>query len=154
MDHGPLAAQLLELAPEAVLGVDADGRIVLVNAQLERWVGYTRAELQGRSVEMLVADDARRRHHRMRSRYQEHPHLRPMGAGLALVGRRKDGATFPVEISLGPGDLRAALDELASAEHDLHVSASFGAVALEEADDPDHALALADAALYRAKAAR
>ncbi|MGO9497858.1 MAG: PAS domain S-box protein [Solirubrobacteraceae bacterium] len=95
---------LLESAPDAMVIIKADstGEIVLVNAQAERLFGYTRAELLGRSIEVLIPDRLRDRHQRHRSGYAQDPHARPMGAGLELFGRRKDGSEFPVEVSLGP----------------------------------------------------
>ncbi|WP_432825038.1 PAS domain S-box protein [Dactylosporangium sp. CA-092794] len=91
---------LLEAAPDAVLGVDAAGTIVLVNAQAERLFGYRRDELLGQPVELLVPQAAREQHPRHRSGYFTDPVARPMGAGKQLAGRRKDGTEFPAEISL------------------------------------------------------
>jgi PAS domain S-box-containing protein len=82
--------------------VEADGRIALVNAQAERLFGYHRDELIGKPVEMLVPDEARTFHARHRDDYVAGPRppARPMGAGLQLAGRRRDGTTFPADISL------------------------------------------------------
>ena len=91
---------LLEAAPDAMVCVEADGRIALVNAQAERLFGYHRDELIGQPVEMLVPDDARTFHARHRDDYVTDPRPRPMGAGLQLAGRRRDGSTFPADISL------------------------------------------------------
>ena len=82
--------------------VDQTGRMVLVNSQAERMFGYTREELLHQPVEILVPDKFRGRHTQHREAYHESPHPRPMGAGLDLLARRKDGSTFPVEISLSP----------------------------------------------------
>jgi hypothetical protein len=93
---------LLEAAPDAILGVDPAGRIVLVNAQAERLFGYARDELIGEFVEVLVPETRRGRHVMERNNYFADPHARSMGAGMQLAGRRKDGTEFPAEISLGP----------------------------------------------------
>jgi PAS domain S-box-containing protein len=93
---------LLESAPDGIVVVDAQGTIVIVNSQTERLFGYTRQELIGQAVEMLVPDSVRGGHDRHRLKYAADPKLRPMGAGRALSGRTKDGQEFPVEISLSP----------------------------------------------------
>jgi len=82
--------------------VDLEGRIVLVNAQTERLFGFARAELLGQPVEMLVPQRFRPGHVGHRNDYIGDPHIRPMGAGLELFGRRKDGSEFPVGIMLSP----------------------------------------------------
>ncbi|MCU1451573.1 MAG: putative multi-sensor signal transduction histidine kinase [Acidimicrobiales bacterium] len=91
---------LLEAAPDAIVGVNADGRIALVNAQTERLFGYGREELLGQPVEILVPDSLREIHLGHRNTYLNGPVTRPMGAGMELAGRRKDGSEFPAEISL------------------------------------------------------
>jgi PAS domain S-box-containing protein len=91
---------LIEAAPDAIVGVDAAGQIVLVNAQTERLFGYTREELIGQRVEMLVPDAARAGHPDQRRAYMGEPVHRPMGAGLQLAARRRDGSEFPADISL------------------------------------------------------
>jgi PAS domain S-box-containing protein len=93
---------LLESAPDAMVVVDGQGRIALVNAQTERLFGYRREELLGKPVETLVPARFRSGHVGQRSTYAKDPHVRPMGVGLDLFGRRKDGSEFPVEIMLSP----------------------------------------------------
>ena len=95
---------LLEAAPDAVVCVDADGRIVLVNAQTERLFGYGREELTGQLVEILVPDAIRAGHPVRRAAYMADPRPRQMGEGIELAGRRRDGSTFPAEISLSAID--------------------------------------------------
>ena len=91
---------LLEAAPDAMVGVDAEGLIVMVNSQAERLFGYSRDELQGQRVEILVPEAVRSLHPDYRTRYFASPTTRPMGVGLALAGQRRDGSEFLAEISL------------------------------------------------------
>ncbi len=91
---------LLEAAPDAIIGVTADGRIALLNAQTERLFGYRRDELLGQSVDILVPERIRAAHPGHRLHYFSSPLPRPMGAGVALAAVRKDGSEFPAEISL------------------------------------------------------
>jgi PAS domain S-box-containing protein len=91
---------LLESASEGILVIDAGGRIVLLNAQMARMFGYTREELLGRPMEVLVPEALRGRHVGHRAGYAANPRVRSMGRGLDLTGRRRDGSEFPVEISL------------------------------------------------------
>ena len=93
---------LLEAAPDAMVVIDPTGTIVLVNAQTEQVFGYTRTELLGQPVEVLVPVDLHEMHRKHRTGYVVEPHVRAMGSGLDLRARRKDGSEFPVEISLAP----------------------------------------------------
>ena len=93
---------LVELAPDSMIVVDARGLIVLVNRQTEVLFGYPRAELLGQPLEMLVPERVRDVHPKHRVAYFEDPRARPMGAGLDLLARRKDGTEFSVDISLSP----------------------------------------------------
>ncbi len=95
---------LLEAAPDAMVCADRDGRIVLVNAQAEKLFGYQREDLAGQPVEILVPDAMKAGHPALRAGYAADPQPRPMGAGKELSGRRRDGSTFPAEISLSAID--------------------------------------------------
>jgi PAS domain S-box-containing protein len=95
--------RLLEAAPDAMVIVNADGVMTLVNAQTERLFGYPRERLLGRPVEVLIPERYRAAHPWHRSAYFGEPRSRPMGhGGLALFGLRADGSEFPVEVSLSP----------------------------------------------------
>ena len=94
--------ELLEAAPDAIMEVDGGGAILLLNAAAERLFGYRRDELLGANIDMLVPDAVRGRHEAHRKQYAAHPTTRPMGRGMILAARRKDGSELPVEISLSP----------------------------------------------------
>jgi PAS domain S-box-containing protein len=105
---------LIELVPDAMVLSDEAGRIVLVNAQTERLLGYDRDELVGQSIDVLVPEGLRGRHRGHRASFAADPRVREMGAGLDLFARRRDGTELPVEISLAP----------LQTEHGLLVSAA------------------------------
>lgn len=93
---------LIENAPDAILQVDASGKIVIANRTAETMFGYTREELKGNGVDILVPDSVRPHHAHHRKSFAASGMTRLMGQGLDLYARRKDGAQFPVEISLSP----------------------------------------------------
>jgi PAS domain S-box-containing protein len=91
---------LLESASQSILGVRQDGSIALVNALAERMFGYSRTELIGQPLELLIPESKRNIHRSHRESFHADPHARPMGVGMELRGRRKDGTEFPAEVSL------------------------------------------------------
>jgi len=99
---------LLDSAPDAMIIVDAQGRIEVINSQAEQMFSYPRAELLGRHIEVLLPERLREQHRVHRSNYAQDPRLRPMGAKFELLARRNDGSEFPVEISLSPVQLNGA----------------------------------------------
>ncbi|MGY0651083.1 ATP-binding protein [Luteimonas sp. A537] len=144
---------LFEAVPDALVVIDADGRIVHANAHTEVLFGYPRGSLEGREIEDLVPAAARARHRAYRDRYMEQPHVRPMGAsGQALLGLRSDGSEFPIEIALsplqsaeGPRYLASVRDisgtqrvrqALARARYDA-IAARIGQLALETSAESD-----------------
>ncbi|MFT3850307.1 MAG: histidine kinase dimerization/phosphoacceptor domain -containing protein [Propionivibrio sp.] len=106
--------RVVEWAPSAMVLIDGNGTIVLVNAQTEKMFGYERAALIGRSVEILVPERFRHHHRAYRAGYLGDPQPRPMGAGRDLAGRRSDGSEFPIEIGLNPIETEAGTMALAS----------------------------------------
>ncbi len=95
-------SRFLEVAPDAVVVTDNEGRIIRINAQAEKMFQYPRAELIGREIEVLIPERFRQRHVALRTVYAANPVMRPMGVGDRLLyGLRKDGEEFPVEVSLG-----------------------------------------------------
>ncbi len=93
---------LLESAPDAIIIVNKEGKIVIVNSQTEVIFGYSRTELLNQPIELLMPPRFHAGHPSHRNKFFVDPRVRPMGVGLELFGRRKDGTEFPIEISLSP----------------------------------------------------
>ena len=93
---------LVDLAPDGIVACDKDGTILLVNVAAEKMFRYSRTELIGKPIDVLIPDRYRARHGRHVAGFAARPSARPMGSGLELTGLRKDGSEFPVEISLSP----------------------------------------------------
>ena len=102
VDANGLYEKLFEFSPDAIVVSDHEGKISEVNVQVERFFGYSRSELLGQPVEILIPERFRATHPKHRADYASQSRMRPMGAGLELYGRRKDGSEFPVDIMLGP----------------------------------------------------
>jgi len=105
---------VVEASPNAILMVNSEGRITLVNTQTERLFGFTRSELIGQRMEMLTPERYRRDHPQLRSSFFLHASTRAMGAGRDLYGRRKDGSEVPIEIGLNPINTSDGMYVLAS----------------------------------------
>jgi PAS domain S-box-containing protein len=160
---------LLESAPDAMIIVDERGEMSLVNRQATRMFGYKRKEMIGQPIEILLPEAARGPHVSLRNSYSSKPRLRPMGQDLDLIGLRKDGSEFPVEISLSPveteggrfissvirdvtvrrqmeKDIKAAHEE---AERANKANSAFLAAASHDLRQPVQALSLLNGALRR-----
>jgi PAS domain S-box-containing protein len=160
---------VLESAPDAMIIIDHIGKITVVNRQAEEMFGYTRKQLLGQEVEMLLPDDLRIRHISHRAAFAAKPQLRPMGSDLELMGRRADDSMFPVEISLSPftsasGSFISSVirdvtsrkemeQALIEARHDAeranNANSAFLAAASHDLRQPVQALALLNGALRR-----
>jgi PAS domain S-box-containing protein len=104
IDTEAVYERLFDSSPNAILVVDAAGKITRGNPQVERFFGYTVSELLGNPVELLIPERFRQAHPAHRGHFNDQPRMRPMGAGLELYGLRKDGTEFPVDIMLSPID--------------------------------------------------
>jgi PAS domain S-box-containing protein len=93
---------LLDAAPDATVVVNESGVIQLISRQVENLFGYTRSELIGQQVEILIPSDVKEKHVHHRKGFFAHSGMRPMGAGIELRAIKKDQTSFPVEISLSP----------------------------------------------------
>jgi PAS domain S-box-containing protein len=114
----------VEACPSGMVMIDRDGKMVMVNAEIEKQFGYIRDELIGQSVDMLVAERFRTQHARYRLDFTPKPEIRRMGAGRDLRGRRKDGTEFPVEVALNPihaGDHRLVLGVIVDISQRKHM---------------------------------
>jgi PAS domain S-box-containing protein len=97
-----IVIRVFEAFPDAVIVVDEDGNIQLVNAQAELMFGYHRKELFDKPIETLLPEEIRERHVGHRNGFFTDPKMRPMGLNMVLTARRKNGSTFPVDINLSP----------------------------------------------------
>ncbi len=123
--------------PTAVVLVDGEGRIRVVNRQAAELFGYGQEELEGEMVEVLVPEGLEERHRAQREAYMEDPARRPMGVGLELEAERRDGSTVPVEISLSPMELDDGLRIMAAVRDisERRELRAWGAEAVEAAED-------------------
>jgi protein-histidine pros-kinase len=94
--------QFVEVVPDAVVVVNRDGHITLVNTQTEQLFGYSRTELLGQPLALLLPERFRQSHTRYQQQYFSHPTVRPMGTGLNIIGLKKDGSEFPASVALNP----------------------------------------------------
>ena len=160
---------LLELAPDAMVIIDEQGKIAIVNAQAEKMFGYKRQDMLGKPVEILLPERLREGHRQHRSAFAGAPRIRPMGLGLELLARRADGGEFPVEISLSPvesasgrfvssvirdvTDRKRMEDEIIAARQEAErankANSAFLAAASHDLRQPVQALSLLNGALRR-----
>lgn len=103
----------VDASPNGLIMIDPEGRIILVNSEIERLFGFMRSELLGEKIDMLLPHELRERHASLRADYASHPSSRPMGGGTELMGQRRNGERFPLEIGLNPVTTRAGILVLA-----------------------------------------
>ena len=136
--------EVLDAAPDAMVVMDALGRITFVNTQAEQIFGYSRSELVGRPLDTLLPERFRARHGQHVARYLSSPAVRPMGTGVELLGLRKDGQEFPVDVALssrehaGATSVIAAVRDISArkqAEEELRRSHEDLAITLESIAD-------------------
>ncbi|PWU12764.1 MAG: hybrid sensor histidine kinase/response regulator [Terriglobia bacterium] len=108
-----MVTALLESAGQAIISIDSTGRIVLANRRAEEIFNYTREELVGARIEMLLPESKRGGHAQQREEYFSRPRVRPMGIGMDLMARRRDGADFPVEVSLSYVEIEGSVFAIA-----------------------------------------
>jgi PAS domain S-box-containing protein len=108
-DRRELLEAMFEASPDALIVVDSGGRVELASPAAERLFGYRTDEIEGQPIEFLIPEDRRQSHLHHRRNYFKEPLGRPMGVGLDLLGRRRDGSVFPVDISLVPTSLGGKL---------------------------------------------
>ena len=135
-----LARSALDAAPDAMIIIDAQGVIRYANGQVFALFGYPHDDVVGKAVEQLMPERYRQRHLGHRDGYIHNVRLRPMGQGLELFGRRRDGSEFPVEISLSPirdGDRMLTAAAIRDVTDRKKVEADL-IVAREEADRANH----------------
>jgi PAS domain S-box-containing protein len=146
-------SSVLELAPDGLMVADANGFIKLANAKCEELFGYSRAELVGKPVEMLVPEDVRPRHPGLRAEFHRSPSPRAMGSGRELQALRKDGTLFPVEIGLSPLPAREGEGaQVAVSIRDVTERQAQEASLRRSTEELQHAHFLADSALELTKA--
>jgi protein-histidine pros-kinase len=151
---------ILESAPDAMVIIDHHGKMAVVNGQAEKMFGFTRKQMIGQEIEMLLPVKIRERHISHRAGFAANPMLRPMGINLELRGQRRDGSEFPVEISLSPfasssgvfissviRDVTIAARQ--EAERANKANTAFLAAASHDLRQPVQALALLNGALRR-----
>jgi len=161
--------QLLDTAPDAMIIIDDQGKIAIANAQAGRMFGYGRRAMLGQPIEMLLPERLHEAHETHRAGYIDEPRLRPMGVGMDLVARRKDGSEFPVEISLSPAaaaggrfvssvirdvtERKRMEDEIIAARQEAErankANSAFLAAASHDLRQPVQALSLLNGALRR-----